>query len=75
MFEGLPELQGSNRKELDPLLKTIILEHLELLQEMELLRYFPDLDDSEEKIVRNPFSSNMCVENLPETMQDEFLKL
>lgn len=42
---------------------------------MELQRYFPDLDDSEAKIGRNPFSGINCVENLTETTQDDFLEL
>lgn len=42
---------------------------------MELPSYFPDLDDNKAKIVGNTFSGNICMENLPETMQDEFLEL
>lgn len=69
-FERLSELQDSNG-ELDPLLKNYIFEQLELL-EIALLMYFLDLDDSEEKIVRNPSPGNICVENLPETSKMNF---
>lgn len=49
-------------------------QHSRSLLETELLKYLPDLDDNEAKILRNPFSGNICVENLPKTMQDEFLE-
>jgi hypothetical protein len=33
---------------------------------------YPDFDDIKGKIFRNPFASNLSVEKLPWTIQDEF---
>lgn len=49
--------------------------HSRSLPEKELLKSFPDLEDRETKIVRHIFSDNICVENFPKTMHNEFLEL
>jgi len=36
-------------------------------------RYFPEPSGEEAADVRNPFSSNPAIENVPDKLQDEFL--
>jgi hypothetical protein len=55
-------------------MKTDIVEHLGSLVE-EFQKYFPYLYDCECKMIRSPFTSNISVDKLPQTIQDEFLDL
>ena len=57
MFENLSAILDENEEDslLDPLLKTEISQHLRSL-ESELNMYFPEFEEEEGKLVRNPFS-------------------
>ncbi|XP_045135698.1 zinc finger BED domain-containing protein 5-like [Portunus trituberculatus] len=59
---------------LDPLLKTEITQHLKSL-ESELNMYFPEFEEEEGKLVRNPFCGILDVTTIPSEVQDEFLDL
>lgn len=56
MFENLSAVLDENEEDslLDPLLKTEITQHLRSL-ESELNMYFPEFEEEEGKLVRNPF--------------------
>ena len=52
--------------------KELILQHMEAL-ESEFIKYFPEIDNNELGLIRNPFI--LPVEKVPDSLQDEFLKL
>ena len=54
MFEGLSEFVEKKDSELDEDNKGIIIEHLTAM-ESELSHYFPECDDIEFTLLRNPF--------------------
>ena len=74
MFEELSSVLKVDDEEhvLPDLEKELILQHLVVL-ESELIRYFPDIYDDELGLIRNPFI--LPVEKVPDSFQDEFLKL
>ena len=74
MFEELSSALKVDEEEhvLPDLEKELILQHLVEL-ESEFIRYFPDIDDDELALVRNPFI--LPVEKVPDDFQDEFLEL
>ena len=39
------------------------------------MRYFPDLAENEAMLVRNPFSSTIGIESIPDEVQDQFIDL
>ncbi|KAG7165328.1 hypothetical protein Hamer_G007133 [Homarus americanus] len=59
---------------LDPSLKNEIIQHLKPL-ESELKRYFPEFEEEEGKLVRNPFSGTLDIAAIPDDVQGEFLDL
>ncbi|XP_042233787.1 zinc finger BED domain-containing protein 5-like [Homarus americanus] len=59
---------------LDPSLKNEIVQHLKSL-ESELKRYFPEFEEEEGKLVRNPFSGTLDIVVIPDDGLDEFLDL
>ncbi|XP_042230008.1 zinc finger BED domain-containing protein 5-like [Homarus americanus] len=59
---------------LDPSLKNEIIQHLKSL-ESELKRYFPEFEEEEGKLVRNPFPGTLDIAAIPDDGQDEFLDL
>ncbi|XP_068238447.1 zinc finger BED domain-containing protein 5-like [Palaemon carinicauda] len=58
--------------QLDQFLKDEITEHLQSL-EKEVKRYFPELSQEQEALVRNPFCTD--VSSIPDEIQDEYLDL
>ncbi len=75
MFENLSAALDENEDSLlDPLLKTEIAQHLRSL-ESELDMYFPEFEEEEGKLVRNPFSDTLDITTIPSEAQDEFLDL
>ncbi|KAG7178162.1 Zinc finger BED domain-containing protein 5-like 3, partial [Homarus americanus] len=57
---------------LDPSHKNEIIHHLKYL-ESELKRFFPEFEEEERKLVRNPFSDTLDIAAIPDDGQDEFL--
>ena len=39
------------------------------------MRYFPDLAENEAMLVRNPFSSTIGIESIPDEVQDQFIDM
>ncbi len=76
MFENLSAVLDENKEDslLDPLLKTEITQHLRSL-EGELNMYFPEFEEEEEKLVRNPFSGILDITTIPSEVQDELIDL
>ncbi|XP_076039422.1 zinc finger BED domain-containing protein 5-like [Oratosquilla oratoria] len=74
MFEKLYGTMGESQVQLDQFLKDEITEHLQSL-EKEVERYFPELSQEQEALVRNPFSTELDVSSIPDEIQDEFLDL
>ncbi|XP_042237000.1 zinc finger BED domain-containing protein 5-like [Homarus americanus] len=75
MFENLSTVLDKNEDHLlDPSLKTEITQHLKSL-ESELKKYFPEFEEEDGKLVRNPFSGTLDIAALPNDVQDEFLDL
>ncbi len=76
MFENLSAVLDKNEEDslLDPLLKTEITQHLKSL-ESELNMYFPEFEEEEGKLVRNPFPGILDITAIPSEVQDEFLDL
>lgn len=75
MFENLSAVLDENEDSLlAPLLKTEITHHLRSL-ESELNMYFPEFEEEERKLVRNPFSGTLDITTIPSDVQDEFLDL
>ncbi len=76
MFENLSAVLDENEEGslLDPLLKTEITQHVRSL-ESELDMYFPEFEEEEGKLVRNPFSGILDIATISTEVQDEFLDL
>ncbi|XP_042204259.1 zinc finger BED domain-containing protein 5-like [Homarus americanus] len=75
MFENLSTVLDENEDHLlDPSLKTEITQHLKSL-ESELKKYFPEFEEEDGKLVRNPFSGTLDIATIPNDVQDEFLDL
>ncbi|XP_042205601.1 zinc finger BED domain-containing protein 5-like [Homarus americanus] len=76
MFENLSNFLDEIEEDhlLDPSLKNEIIQHLKSL-ESELKRYFPEFEEGEGKLVRNPFSGTLDNAAIPDDGQDEFLDL
>lgn len=76
MFENLSAVLDENEEDslLDPFLKTEITQHLRSL-ESELNNYFPEFEEEEGKLVRNPFFGTLDIITIPSDVQDEFLDL
>ena len=74
MFEELSSILKVDDEEhvLPSLEKELILQHLEAL-ESEFIKYFPEIDNDELGLIRNPFI--LPVEKVPDSLQDEFLEL
>ncbi len=67
MFENLSAVLGENEDSLlDPLLKTEITQ---------LNMYFPEFEEEEGELVRNPFSGILGITTIPSEVQGEFLDL
>ncbi|XP_068212635.1 zinc finger BED domain-containing protein 5-like [Palaemon carinicauda] len=60
--------------QLDQFLKDEITKHLQSL-EKEVKRYFPELSQEQEALVRNPFCTELDVSSIPDEIQDEYLDL
>lgn len=74
MFEKLCGVMDESPNQLDQFLKDEIIEHLQSL-EKEVERYFPELSQEQEALVRNPFCMELDVSSIPDDIQDEFLDL
>ncbi|KAG7175940.1 SCAN domain-containing protein 3-like 20, partial [Homarus americanus] len=75
MFENLSTVLDENEDHLlYPSLKIEITQHLKSL-ESELKKYFPDFEEEDGKLVRNPFSGTLDIATIPNDVQDEFLDL
>ncbi|XP_042222791.1 zinc finger BED domain-containing protein 5-like [Homarus americanus] len=75
MFENLSTVLDENEDHLlDPALKTEITQHLKSL-ESELKKYFPEFEEEDGKLVRDPFSGTLDIATIPNDVQDEFLDL
>ncbi len=75
MLENLSAVLDENKGSLlDPLLKTEITQHLRSL-ESELNMCFPEFEEEEGKLVRNPFSGILVITTITSEVQDEFLDL
>ena len=75
MFEGLSVLVEKKNIELDESIKGIIIEHLTAM-ESEFSHYFPELDDIEFKLLRNPFIvSPQTIPDKNDRAQDELIEL
>ncbi|XP_076056323.1 zinc finger BED domain-containing protein 5-like [Oratosquilla oratoria] len=74
MFEKLCGVMDESQLQLDQFRNDEITEHLQSL-EKEVERYFPELSQEQEALVRNPFSTELDVSSIPDEIQDEFLDL
>ena len=74
MFDKLDSTAGETEGGLNETLQKDICEHLESLME-EFQHYFPDTEQVEFDLVRNPFSRALAVGDIPDELQDEFLEL
>ncbi|XP_076339961.1 zinc finger BED domain-containing protein 5-like [Tachypleus tridentatus] len=74
MFEKLCRVTDESQIQLDQFLKDEITEHLQSL-EKEVERYFPELSQEQEVLVRNPFCTERDVSSIPDDIQDEFLDI
>ncbi|XP_064122417.1 protein FAM200A-like [Macrobrachium nipponense] len=76
MFETLSAVLGENEEDclLDLLLKTEITQHLTSL-DSQLNMFFPEFEEEEGKLLRNPFSGTIDITTIPSDVQDEFLDL
>ncbi|XP_068234222.1 zinc finger BED domain-containing protein 5-like [Palaemon carinicauda] len=74
MFEKLCGVMDESHIQLDQFLKDEITEHLQSL-EKEVKRYFPELSQEQEVLVRNPFCTELDVSSIPDEIQDEYLDL
>lgn len=74
MFDRLSSTTDKGANELDSVLKSEIISHLDSLDE-QFERYFPELTQEDAALVRNPFSSSLDVASLPDEIQDEYLDL
>ncbi|XP_076031971.1 zinc finger BED domain-containing protein 5-like [Oratosquilla oratoria] len=74
LFEKLCGVMDESHIQLDQFLKDEITEHLQSL-EKEVERYFPELSQEQEALVRNPFSTELDVSSIPDEIQDKFLDL
>ncbi len=75
MFENLSVVLDKNEDSLlDSLLRTEITLHLISL-ESDLNMYFPEFEEEEGKLVKNPFSGILDVTTIPSEVQDELLDL
>ncbi|XP_042240162.1 SCAN domain-containing protein 3-like [Homarus americanus] len=73
MFENLSTVLDENEDHLlDPSLKTEITQHLKSL-ENEFKKYFPEFEEKDGKLVRNPFSSTLDIATIHNDVQDKFL--
>ncbi len=69
MFENLSAVLDENEDRLlDPLLKTEITQHLRS-SESKLNMYFPEFEEEEGKLVRNPFSGILDIITIPSEFQ------
>ena len=73
MFENLSSVIKED-EELDELLKTSITQYLQSLK-TEFKRYFLELKEQEAAFVRNPFSTALDVDDIPDELQDQFYDL
>ncbi|XP_068227879.1 zinc finger BED domain-containing protein 5-like [Palaemon carinicauda] len=74
MFEKLCGVMDESHIQLDQFLKDEITEHLQSL-EKEVERYFPELSQEQEALVRNPFCTELDISSIPDEIQDEYLNL
>lgn len=75
MLENLSAVLDENEDRLlDPLLKTEVTQYLKSL-ESELKMCFPEFEEEEEKLVRNPFTGILDIATIPSDVQDGFLDL
>ncbi|XP_042234821.1 protein FAM200B-like [Homarus americanus] len=67
MFENISIVLDEIEEDhlLDPSLKNEIIQHLKSL-ESELKRYFPEFEEEEGKLVRNPFSGTLDISAIPD---------
>ena len=74
MFKELSSILKVDDKEhvLPNLEKELFLHHLEAL-DSEFIKYFPEIDNDELGLIRNPFI--LPIEKVPDSLQDEFLEL
>ena len=59
---------------IDEQLKTLIIEHLRSM-EYEFQHWFPELKEEEAFLVRKPVSNSLDVSDIPNEMQEQFIKL
>ena len=59
---------------IDEQIKTLIIEHLQSI-ESEFQHYFPELENQEATLVRNPFSNSLDVSDVSDEMQEQFIEL
>jgi len=59
---------------IDEQLKTLIIEHVQSM-ESEFHHYFPELKEQEATLSRNPFSNSLDVCDIPDEIQEQFIKL
>ncbi|XP_068227883.1 protein FAM200C-like [Palaemon carinicauda] len=74
MFEKLCGVMDESHIQLDQFLKDEITEHLQS-PEKEVKRYFPELSQELEALVRNPFCTELEVSSIRDEIQDEYLDL
>ncbi|XP_068203661.1 zinc finger BED domain-containing protein 5-like [Palaemon carinicauda] len=74
MFEKLCGVMDESHIQRDQFFKDEITEHLQSL-EKEAKRYFPELSQEQEALVRNPFCTERDVSSIPDEIQDEYLSL
>ena len=74
MFERLCSMKDQEATKLETDLKLEIIAHLDGL-EKQFHRYFPELDQEDAALVRNPFAPTLDVASLPDQIQDKYLDL
>ncbi|XP_042214848.1 zinc finger BED domain-containing protein 5-like, partial [Homarus americanus] len=76
MFENISTVLDEIEEDhlLDPSLKNEIIQHLKSL-ESELIRYFPEFEEEEGKLMRNHFSGTLDIAAISDDGQDEFFDL
>jgi len=69
MFEKLSSVVEKTEERGESLTTSIITDHLQSL-EIEFQRYFSELNEEEDALVRNPFSTSLVIANIVDKFQD-----
>lgn len=74
MFYKLSSTLETKNLDFNEDFKTLIVDHLSHLK-LETTTYFRDLDNVQLTPIRNPFSANLDVPDIPDNLQDEYIDM